>query len=85
MAVRNESEESADDHYLGTTPGVEVAYRAAGRPAVVGPTIPEVDHLGVGSNPVAPALGRPAHHTGPFVVSRLAGATSPMDLDRQQS
>ena len=58
-----------------------------GRPAVVGyysvPTTPEVDQLGVGSS--LAAVGRPAHHTGPFVVAEPAGATSPMVLDQQQS
>ena len=67
-------------------PGGEVAYKA-GRPAVVGYysvlTTPEVDQLGVGSSLVA--VERPAHHTGPLVVPELAGATSPMVLDQQQS
>ena len=75
-------------------PAVVVVYEAAERPAVVGchfvPTTPGVDHLGVeqmgvGSSPVALALGSPAHHTGPFVVAGPAGATSPMVLDQQQS
>ena len=73
--------------------GVEVAYKAVGRPVVVGyhsvPTTPEVEQqLGVGRSPVALALGSPVHHTGPFVVAGLAGfagATSPMALDQQQS
>ena len=61
----------------------------AGRPAVVGyysvPTTPELDQLGMRSSLEVLALGIPAHHTGPFVVAGLAGATSPMVLDQQQS